>query len=567
MAQARPYWWLAVVGLLLIFGGSFAANHVRMDDGIAVHDVRFTGAANGARMSALLYVPRGATPQTPAPGILAVHGYINSRETQAGFALEFARRGYVVLAIDQRGHGYSDGPAFADGFGGPDALAHLRSLPMVDADQIGLEGHSMGGWTVLAAAAAMPDAYRSMVLQGSSTGAPFARDGSPQWPRNLAVVFSRYDEFSDLMWGVPRAADVGTSPKLQGLFGTGATIAADRLYGSIADGTARILHQPPTTHPGDHFSHAAIGHATDWFSRTLVGGTPRPASDQTWLGQELGTGAALIGFVLLILGSFDVLVRLPLFAALRGEPVPGADRRDARWWRRFAAQALVPAALFFPVFGAVYLFLPPSMALPQTVTTQVMLWALLGAVIGWLAARRRWAAQALPAPQWLPTLLLAGTCIAVGYAALAAVHMLFALDFRLWVVAVKPPSMWQWIIATIYALPMTLPYLVTMRILCGDLTVAGDGPVARMLWGMAALAGGFMLMLGIDYALLFATGRLPTAFDPLTTVIGIQFIPLLVCVAAIGLFTWARTGSHRPGAILCGLLVTLYVVAGTATQV
>jgi len=79
------------------------------------------------------------------PGILAVHGYINSRETQHGFAIEFARRGYVALALDQAGHGYSDPPAFANGCGGPDGLAHLRSLDVVDKNNVGLEGHSMGG--------------------------------------------------------------------------------------------------------------------------------------------------------------------------------------------------------------------------------------------------------------------------------------------------------------------------------------------------------------------------------------------------------------------------------------
>ena len=126
--------------------------------GIRIEDIRFKGA-KGNTMSALLYIPKNATAQTPAPGILAVHGYINSRETQDGFAIEFARRGYVVLALDQTGHGYSDPPAFANGFGGPDGLAHLRSLDFVDKNNIGLEGHSMGGWTVLAAAAAMPNDY------------------------------------------------------------------------------------------------------------------------------------------------------------------------------------------------------------------------------------------------------------------------------------------------------------------------------------------------------------------------------------------------------------------------
>jgi hypothetical protein len=45
---------------------------------------------------------------------------------------------------------------------------------MVDKSNIGLEGHSMGGWTVLAAVTAMPNDYKSMGLEGSSTGKPFA---------------------------------------------------------------------------------------------------------------------------------------------------------------------------------------------------------------------------------------------------------------------------------------------------------------------------------------------------------------------------------------------------------
>ena len=100
-------------------------------------------------------------------------------------------------ALDQTGHGYSDPPAFANGFGGPDGLAHLRSLDIVDKANIGLEGHSMGGWTVLAAATAMPNDYKSMVLEGSSTGKPFAADGTPSWPRNVALVFAQYEEFSE----------------------------------------------------------------------------------------------------------------------------------------------------------------------------------------------------------------------------------------------------------------------------------------------------------------------------------------------------------------------------------
>ena len=87
-------------------------------------------ARKGNATSAPLYIPADATPQIPTPGILAVHGYVNSRETEDGFAIAFAR-GHVVLALDQTRYGYSDLPAFANGFGAPDGLviSAASSLP------------------------------------------------------------------------------------------------------------------------------------------------------------------------------------------------------------------------------------------------------------------------------------------------------------------------------------------------------------------------------------------------------------------------------------------------------
>src|SRR5271156_3012037 len=226
-------WSIAIAGAILILAGGLLAYLTQTSGGIRIEDIRFKGA-KGDTMSALLYIPPNASAQTPAPGILAVHGYINSRETQDGFAIEFARRGYVVLALDQTGHGYSDPPAFANGFGGPDGLTHLRSLDFVDKNNIGLEGHSMGGWAVLAAAAAMPNDYKSMVLEGSSTGAPFAAQGTTSWPRNVALVYAKYEEFPALMWGVERGQDVAQSQKLWALFGTQGPVEPGKVYGDVA---------------------------------------------------------------------------------------------------------------------------------------------------------------------------------------------------------------------------------------------------------------------------------------------------------------------------------------------
>ena len=56
------------------------------------------------------------------------------------------------------------------------------------------------------------------------------------------------------------------------------------------------------------------------------------------------------------------------------------------------------------------------------------------------------------------------------------------------------------------------------------------------------------------------------AFVPLSTIIAIEVVPLLAIAAVIATFTWRRTGSSLPGALICGIFVTWYVVAGTATQ-
>jgi len=562
----RKSWLLFVLGLILVVGGSALAWKVQTAGGIKVTEVTFPGAG-GTPMSALLYTPPNATAATPAPGVLAVHGYINSRETQSGFAIEFARRGYVVLAMDQTGHGYSGGAAFSNGFGGPDGLAYLRSLKIVDRDNIGLEGHSMGGWTVLAAAATLPDAYRSVVLEGSSTGAPFAAEGTPAWPRNLALVFSRYDEFSKLMWGVDRAQDVTTSAKLQAVFGTSAAIQPGRVYGSVEAGTARMLQTPATTHPGDHISPAAIGHALDWFARTLKGGTPRPAGDQIWMWKEAGTGVALVGAVVLLLGTFELLLSLPLFAGLRSAPLPTATQRDRGWWGSLALTALLPAVTYFPLFILGMLALKPNPVFKQGITNQVLTWAVLGALLTLALGAIGKREKPVFTRKLGLSLLIGLLSVGAVYGTLELVHRLFLVDFRFWVVALKRFSPAQAGLSLVYLVPFTLAFGVTLRTLLARVPVAGETTAAQYAGAVLALSGGFLLLLVLDYGALFLTGTLPTAFDPLSTVVAIQFLPLTALIAVIGIFTWRRTGGYAAASVICGLLLTWYMVAGTATQV
>jgi pimeloyl-ACP methyl ester carboxylesterase len=558
-------WRLFIVGCVIALAGALFAHLVQTSDGVKVRDVRFV-ASNGVVMSALLYQPAGATAKTPAPGILAVHGYINSRETQDGFAIEFARRGYVVLALDQRGHGYSDGPAFADGFGGPAGLAYLRSLDIVDKDNIGLEGHSMGGWTVLAAAIAAPNDYKAMVIAGSSVGKPFAAEGTPTWPRNLALIEGRYDEFSKLMWDVESAADVGQSPKLQALFGADKPVEAGKLYGAIDAGNARLLYQPAITHTGEHITTESIGDAIDWFAQTLKGGVPRPASDQIWYWKEGGTLVALVGFFALLLGAFELALTIPAFAGLAHEPLPSRVGRGAGWWVAFLLSTLLPAILYFPAVTIGYAQLTPTPMLPQHITNCIVLWALCVAVVSLILSLFTGGRDANFDNNWGQALGAAIFTALLGYGALAIAQAAFLVDFRFYLVGVKLMSVAQMKIFAIYILPLTLYCLIVMRAMHASLDVATDGAAAQYVTNILAFAGGFALMIAAVYAALFLTGHLPSSDIALFAIIGIQFAPMLTILAIISTFTYRRTNSYVPGAFLSALFITWYIVAAQATQ-
>jgi pimeloyl-ACP methyl ester carboxylesterase len=554
------------LGWVIILIGVLLAHFIQTSGGVSIRDIRFNGT-NGQVLSGLLYVPPGVSAENKAPAILAVHGYINSRETQAGFAIEYARRGYVVLALDQSGHGYSDAPAFANGFGGPGALAYLRTLDIVDVDNIGLEGHSMGGWTVLAAAATMPDAYKSVVLEGSSTGAPFAMEGSTDWPRNLSVVFSKYDEFSQLMWGVDRAQDTPTSPKLQAVFGATEAVVPGQIYGDIAAGTGRVLQMPNTTHPGDHLSPEAIGYSIDWFAQTLEGAEPIPSTDQIWLWKEIGTLIALVGFVVLLAGTFELLLGTQAFAGLRKAPVGAAyPSRNAKWWLTFAISAFVPVLTYFLFLGWGAQLLPGSAFLPQTITSQIAFWAVLNGLITFAIGFVLKGDKVEARGNILGSLLIALTTVGIGYLFVVAAGFLFTVDFRFWVVALKPLSLVQAKIALVYLLPFTLFFVLALRGLHTGLSVAGDSRAKAYLANIGALALGFLVFLVIEYGSLLFAGHLFMFSDPLMTVVAIQFLPLMAIIAFLSTFAYRRTGSYLPGAFINALFVTWYIVAGQATQ-
>jgi len=579
---ASNYTRLLTVSLLLVLLGSLLASLVQTNFGaVEVRDVRFAGS-NGLMISGLLYIPEGATAETPAPGVVAIHGYINSRETQTGYAIEFARRGYVVLASDQTGHGYSDPPAFANGFGGPDALAYMRTLDFVDKNNIGLEGHSMGGWASVIAASVIPDGYQAIMLQGSSTGTYGAPDGTPTFPRNMGLVFSKYDEFAGLMWLTPRAQDIMTTDKLKAVFGTTEPVEVGRLYGSIEEGTARMLYQPVTNHPGDHLSRVAIGDAIDWFQQTLQGGNGLAPGDQIWFWKEIGTLVALIGMVMSLFAFGALLLRTRFFGVLR-DPLPeNKGIAGPGWWLGALLTAAIPALTFFPLQHLADAPWTASALFPQNLTTGIMFWALGNGLITlvlfllwhFLLNKKTnadadnygltWRERLNGSKIWR-SFLLALAIAAFGYLQLLLVDFFFKTDFRFWVLAIKPLSPLQFRIFLGYLIPFTLFFLMLGVALNGQLR--RNVKMGAAMWiNIAMVVAGIVVLLLVQYIALVSTGLMAIPAEPLLTIVAYQFVPLLAIVALITTFFFRKTGRVWTGAFLCALLITWIIVAGQATH-
>jgi pimeloyl-ACP methyl ester carboxylesterase len=557
-------WGFFILGWVLILAGAYLAHAVQTTNGVTIKDVRFVGD-KGIVQSALLYVPPGATAAHPAPALLASHGYINTREMQSPFAIELSRRGYVVLAMDMTGHGYSQGAVGQQpDLGGPAALRYLQGLPFVDRTQIGMEGHSMGGVPVMAAALSQPEGYRSIVLEGSTPsllGAP-----APENPKNLAVVFGQFDEFAPLMWGVPKGSLVAQSAKLQKLFGLEGPVLVGKIYGSIPAGTARVLENPPVTHPWEHFSRAGVGGAVDWFQKTLPGAaSPSAPANQIWLWKEIGTGVAFAGFVLLLMGTFEVLISLPLFASVSQPAAPVAERRGGKWWLAALLTAAVPALTFYPLMklGAVFF---PMQLFPQYIQNQLLVWALGNALITLVLSFVLRGGKPVFTTRWLGSTAIAVATIAVGYLSLVLVDAVFKVDYRFWVLGLKPLDARHAVMAIPYFVLWAVFFLVAFRALAANLAVKGEGFWMQLSTWKITMALGFAVLLIVQYATLFRTGFLLTPKEPLNTIVAIQFVPLLATVGVIAALTYRRTNSYVPGALICALLLSWYVTAGTATH-
>jgi hypothetical protein len=589
--QNKKYWRLLIISVVLMLGGSILASWLNTGAGAAtVQDIKIQ-VTNGYVISAYLYTPKSASAQKPAPAILMFHGLNNQKDYMSNTALEFARRGYVVLSADMTGHGYSNGANGQNGYDGPDALTYLRSLPVVDKNNIGLIGMSQGGFgPVTVAANAIPDGYQSIFYMESECTPPGSPDITPC--KNLKNVAFNIGSFTELagMVMVDKGANAVVSPVVQPVFGTKDPIIPGKVYGSIADGTARILYQPYEEHAGSTDSPAAIGNAIDWMGMTLKGGTGLPASDQIWGWKLLGTAVALFGSLLYLFPMGALLLRTQYFRPI-AEVVPEYKGfKGIGWWiGALITTALGPLLYLWAWQKEFFSALIPANSLwPQSFTNIYMLWSIAVGVIAialilinhFVFTRKQgatadnygltWEGKKTDWGKIWKSLQLAVLILVPLYLLLLVINSVLYVDFRAWVVALMPMNAVRFQAFLGYLIPFAI-YLVPQGIIFAAFLRVKNGQASigrEMVVNSIVLTLGALVWILLMYVPLMAGGTQIMAGGPLGPTAaglgGIYYIPLLVLwplVACLYTYFFRKTGRVYTGIFLAVLFIVWYLAA------
>ena len=310
----------------------------------------------GKVVSGILFKPDTATAENPAPAVVFTHGYLNNREMQLQNAIELARRGFVVLAVDREGHGnYEYGEDTTSGAlmatsGLYHSAKYLYNVDYVDKDRIGISGHSMGGYTTSVVLGA--DNAEKAGLGIISAGLIQSYASNPKAASDVSVGFLKSvdDEFfyttNENGGTISREwLSTETAKGYVGIAGSEGDVVNGGIYvngvltevagGEAAPGAFRAIYEVPGIHPQVHYSVDGAEAVINFFYTAF--GTPEgrdyiEESNQTWWVKEMFSFIGMIALFVCIFPLVSLLLTTPFFRSLAAKkkeaavaPAPAAE--------------------------------------------------------------------------------------------------------------------------------------------------------------------------------------------------------------------------------------------------
>ncbi|UCD77135.1 MAG: alpha/beta hydrolase [Desulfobacterales bacterium] len=445
-----------IVCLTVLIGAALLASQTQKSFGsVSVSNVTYANF-NGITIRAKLLKPLSASKSNPRPGIVYIHGYQNNRETGDAYCIELARRGIVVLEIDAIGRGNSgvpgkmDDPDFDATWGGRRSLAYLKSLPFVDTQRIGLMGHSLGAEMVYTVAL-QDTTVNALVI----TGFAYGEDASASIPRNMLMIYGKYDEFRKRMTGTHNFKKEWMATARTSKVFPVENPAIGKTYGSFENGTARRVFMPHITHLHTTHSTAAVAEALDWI-KAAFNPSPSdwiPSDQQIWPIKEWSTLISMVACLASLLPLGLMLLRTSFFQSLQ-HSTPGIYACTGKAYLKPALINAVLMWLYFPlvfVLWGIHLYvIRIDIMFPQMLTNGIVWWFLWINIIGFVFFQRWFKKQnrakgitlyelglseeedrfAINSMQIGKTLLLATILFLFAYLSEHTLESIFIVDFR-----------------------------------------------------------------------------------------------------------------------------------------
>lgn len=584
--------WALLIGILITLGAQVLA-HAAMTGWfqVEVRNITFENK-NGLTVRGKLFHPPNASEANPAPGVVYLHGYQNNRETMDPFGIELARRGFVVITLDALGRGNSDNqfseadPGFDPTYGADSAFTYLQNLPFVDAQRCGMGGHSLGGeWSYLTALE-NPE-VQAIVFSGFA----YTEDATLKIPKNMLMIFGKYDEYRGRMTGTRDfEAEWLSSPQTQAAIDAIGP-AFDTTYGAFKDGTARRVHMTRTTHVPESFDKGAIAEAINWYSQALNPDVPLPIppDQQIWQVKEVGSLVAMIAGVFSTLPAAVLLLGVKPFSKLAGTPSAAYACDKQTFWRAFLINAgltLLYLALVMVIFGFHVYVLPIDRVFPMMMVNGVVFWFLVINLIGFFIFRR-WLRKPKAArgdvdykelgisesedrirlswPTVWRTLWLALVLFGFVYALEAIPEAFLLVDFR-YKFPYASDLTWYRVLMLLLYFPLFLVGFLQVNILLQGQLRPNPGKswlgtvVQKSLVGIFVMVTPLLFHMALQYLPLFTTGFVPFV-GPGGALVGFvinleHMCVLLALMIPISSLLYQATGQIYAGSVLNALIVT-----------
>lgn len=559
--------------------------------------------SSGYAVSVQLYRPDTATAENPAPCIITVEGWYNNKEMQDLYSIEYARRGYVVLAVDMHGHGDSEATGaedlYSSAVGVDAAVVQASTLPYVDTSRIGVTGHSSGGASCNMLVAIDNEREQPLIsavlFQAATWVDDLGNDHSADFgDRSVGIIADKYDEFFFWTEGengetvAPRDFLSTNDAKNfvnfnQGADGVGGDVVPGQYY---ENGDAfRVIYQPTCTHPQVHFSGECVGYGVQFFQDALGAPNPLPASDQVWQVKTAFDFVGLVGIVLFLLSFVLVMLDVPFFAVLKEKELVqplAVDGGGKLWfWLSLACCAVFSGVSYMWAIQNVYS--KTTSVFPQTGPLTMGVWCVLSGVFalillviyaftygkshGLSAAAR---GITLSGSKLLRTILLALLACGLAFLILFFADYFFKTDFRLWVLTLKAFDADKVLIALRY-LPLFLVYYIinSVAVNCFNYnTIGGRKGFGNILILAVFNILGALGFLAIQYGTFFSTGLLKWYATEGLRISGIWLYPAIVYLFVTPILSrvvYKRTKNPYLFAIISAVLITIMAVANTTT--